>query len=81
MAIEDYVNDIDLHIDNYSWYEYRKELYDNIKDWNKRYCIECGGDMKISWKWNLYCSRICWDKEVEPIKENIDFEESMYEKF
>ena len=81
MAIEDYIDEAQLYIDKNSMYEYRKNILEDIGKWKKRHCIDCWWDMKISAKWNLYCSRICWDKEVEAIQGNINLEESIYEKF
>lgn len=65
----DYMSDVAMQ----EW-EYSCKKYKDIKKWVKRYCLECWWECKISKKWNVYCSNICWDNKVTVNEKNIEKE-------
>lgn len=76
MAIEDYVDLADLFI----WNDYYYTIVKDLKNNTKRYCMYCWSEMKISKKWNPYCSSICWENDIWVInKEKQQEEQNKYD--
>ena len=73
MSIEDYVDWADLYIDWPNFYQYRKDMLEDLKKWYKRFCINCWADMNISQKNKCYCSRKCWLEDEDQIYCNINY--------
>ena len=80
MAIEDYIDLADLYIDNDTRKIYSNKILEDLKNNKKRYCIDCWSEMKISKKWNIYCSSICWENNIWIINEkNQEEEQKIYD--